>query len=164
MAPRDGLGNFRKITGSALASHWCALVRQGVVGVIRGQSVAGSRAVNAAAAAVVTFEVIGFLSICGPIPFAWLWMGGIVYRATGSLAADLGVAFLGSVATMVPVARALGRTDRFLVSLRQRPGHKRSQGALTHVVAVMGTLVLVLFTIWYYVLSDAFVLPFMPTH
>jgi hypothetical protein len=132
--------------------------------VIRGQSAAASRAVNAAAAAVVALQVIGFLLICGPIPFAWLWIGGMVYRATGSLAADLGVAFLGSVGTMVPVARALGRTDRFLISLRQRTGRHRSQGALTHVVGVMGTLVLVLFMIWYYVLSDAFVLPFMPTH
>jgi hypothetical protein len=112
----------------------------------------------------LALEVIGFLLICGPVPLAWLWIGGIVYRATGSLAADLGVAFLGAAGAMILIATALSRTDRLWITLRQRAGRNQARGALTQVVGVLGTLVLALFMIWYYVLSDAFVLPFMPTH
>ena len=138
--------------------------RQGVVGLNGGQSTGASRGVNAASAAVLGAEVIGFLSICGPIPLAWLWLGGLVYRATGSLAADVGVVFLGFLLSTIPVARALSRLDGVWITLRQRAGRNQTHGALTQVVGVIGTFVIVLFMVWYYVLSDAFVLPFMPTH
>jgi hypothetical protein len=138
--------------------------RQEVVGLNGGQSTGASRGVNAASAAVLGAEVIGFLSICGPIPLAWLWIGGLVYRATGSLAADVGVVFLGFLLSTIPVARALSRLDGVWITLRQRAGRNQTHGALTQVVGVIGTFVIVLFMVWYYVLSDAFVLPFMPTH
>src|SRR5919109_147021 len=138
--------------------------RQGVLDLNGEQSAQASRGADAASAAVLAAEVIGFALICGPIPFAWLWIGGLVYRATGSLAADVGVLFLGFVLSTIPVARGLTRLDGVWITLRQRAGRNQTRGALTQVVGVLGTFVIVLFMIWYYVLSDAFVLPFMPNH
>ena len=138
--------------------------RHGTDALNDGQSAGASLGANAASAAVLGAEVIGFLLICGPIPFAWLWIGGFVYRATGSLAADVGVVFLGFVLSTIPVARGLTRLDGVWITLRQRAGRNQTRGALTQVVGVLGTFVIVLFMIWYYVLSDAFVLPFMPNH
>ena len=106
-------------------------------------------------------EVLGILVIWGPIPVAWMWVGGRVYDATGSIAADAGLIFLGFIATTVLGIAALSRLDGIWVALRRRAGHDQQEGALTQVVAISVALGLVLFTVWYYVLSDAYVLPFM---
>jgi hypothetical protein len=121
------------------------------------------RAADAASAAVLTVEAIGSLLMWAPIPLAWMWVGGRVYSATGSLAADGGVAFAGFLATTALVMAALGRLDRVWVTLRRRAGHDQRQGALSQVVVVSATLGLLTFLLWFYVFSHAFVLPFMPS-
>src|SRR5439155_9134854 len=72
----------------------------GVVGSATGlRPVSGRRAAKAASAGVLAVEAIGSLLMWAPIPLAWLWVGSRVYNATGSLAADGGVAILGFLAT-----------------------------------------------------------------
>ena len=123
-----------------------------------------SRAAGAASAAVVAVEVIGSLSMWAPIPLAWMWVGARVYDATGSIAADGGVALLGFLATTILAMAALNRLDRFWVALRRRAGHDQAHGALTQVVVVSATLGLLAFFLWYYVLTHAFIIPFMPRY
>jgi len=115
------------------------------------------------AAAVLVLEVVGSLLMWAPIPFAWLWVGGRVYAATGSLAADGGAVLLGFIATVTAAMVALNRVDAVWIRLRQRAGHDQREGALTQVVVVSATLGLVVFGVWYYILSDAFIIPFMPS-
>ena len=59
--------------------------------------------------------------------------------------------------------KALARLDEVWVDLRRRAGHDQAQGALTAVVVVSATLGLAGFLVWYYALSKAFIIPFMPT-
>jgi hypothetical protein len=113
--------------------------------------------------ALLAVEVIGSLSMWAPIPIAWMWVGARVYDATGSLAADGGVALLGFLATATLAMTALTRVDTLWVALRRQSGHDQAQGALTQVVVVSATLGILLFLVWFYVLSDAFILPFMPS-
>jgi hypothetical protein len=98
-----------------------------------------------------------------PIPLAWMWVGGQVFSATGSLAADGAVAFLGFMATTWLAMAALNRLDAVWVALRRKAGHEQKQGALTQVVVVSATLGILVFLAWYYVIERAFVLPFMPS-
>lgn len=98
-----------------------------------------------------------------PIPLAWIWIGGRVYDATGSLAADGGVALLGFLVTVSFVMAALARIDRVWIALRRRAGHDQAQGALTQVVVVSATLGILAFLLWFYVIGQAFILPFMPS-
>lgn len=118
---------------------------------------------NAASAAVVAVEVIGSLLMWAPIPIAWMWVGARVYDATGSLAADGGVALLGFMVTTTFAMATLNRIDRVWVTLRRRAGHSQVEGALTRVVVVSATLGIVLFLVWFYLLSNAFIMPFMPS-
>lgn len=136
---------------------------------LRGRLAAGSeqpapskRAANVASAAVVAVEMIGSLSMWAPIPIAWMWVGARAYDATGSLAADLGVAFLGFLATTLLAMEALNRLDRVWIALRRRAGHDQVGGALTQVVVVSATLGLLMFLVWYYIIEKAFIIPFMP--
>jgi hypothetical protein len=120
-------------------------------------------ATDVGCAAVLIVEILGSLLIWAPIPFAWLWVGGRVYSATGSLATDLGVAFIGFVASIVVVAATLNRIDEAWVVMRRRAGRDQAEGILSRLMVVSGTVMIVLFLLWYYVLSDAVVLPFMGT-
>jgi hypothetical protein len=112
---------------------------------------------------VLVVEAIGSLLMWAPIPLAWIWVGARAYDATGSLVAGGGVALLGFAATVTLAMAALARLDRVWVALRRRAGHDQDQGALTQVVVVSATLGLLLFLVWYYVLTNAFVIPFMPS-
>jgi hypothetical protein len=112
---------------------------------------------------VLALEAVGSLLLWAPIPLAWMWIGSHVYNATGgSLMADCTAALLGFLATTIFMMKALTRLDVVWVALRRRAGHEQPQGALTGVVVVSATLGLVGFSVWYYLLSNAFIIPFMP--
>ena len=49
------------------------------------------------------------------------------------------------------------------VALRRRAGHDQREGALTQVVVVSATIGIAGFLLWYYVLEQAYVIPFMPS-
>ena len=121
------------------------------------------RGAGVASAAVLALEAIGSLLMWAPLPLAWMWVGGRVYNVTGSLAADGTVDLLGFLVTMWLMMSALSRLDTVWVDLRRQAGHRQSQGALTQVVVVSATLGLLAFFVWYYLLTDAFILPFMPS-
>ena len=97
-----------------------------------------------------------------PIPAGWMWIGARVYTATGSLFADGAVVMIGFLATVWLAMGALVRLDGAWVSLRRRAGHAQRDGALTRVVVFSATMGMIGFYLWYYLFSDAFVLPFMP--
>jgi hypothetical protein len=118
---------------------------------------------EAACAAVLAAEAVGTLLLWAPLPFAWIWVGGRVYAVTGSLLADGSVALLGFAASAFLAMRGLAQLDQAWIALRRRAGHAQKQGALTQVVVVSATLGIAAFLLWYYLFSNAFILPFMPS-
>jgi hypothetical protein len=116
-----------------------------------------------AAGMVLVIETLGALLMWAPIPFAWLWIGGRVYAATGSLAADGLVGFLGFVATVILLVAGLRRVDAVWIGLRRRAGYEQEDGALQEVVAITAACGIVAFMLWYYLFSHAYVIPFMPS-
>jgi hypothetical protein len=120
-------------------------------------------AASAGSAALLAFEVVVSLSMWLPIPFAWLWVGGRVYHVTGSLAADGGVALLGFTLSIILAMRGLLFVDDAWIALRRRAGRDQKDGALTQVVIASATFGLIGFFVWYYALSHAYVIPFMPS-
>ena len=120
------------------------------------------RRIEAACAALLATEIAGFLTLIAPLPVAWMWVGGRVYTTTGSLAADLLVTFGGFSVSVLLISSTLARVDVKWVELRRRAGHDQREGALTQVVVVVMTFVMIGFWIWFHVLSNAFIIPFMP--
>jgi signal transduction histidine kinase len=118
---------------------------------------------EAACAAVLAAEAVGTLLLWAPLPFAWIWVGGRVYAMTGSLLADGSVALLGFAASAFLAMRGLAQLDQAWIALRRRAGHSQREGALTQVVVVSATLGIAAFLLWYYLFSNAFILPFMPS-
>lgn len=126
-------------------------------------SQAGKRRIEAGCTSLLTAEVLGMALMWTGIPFAWFWVGSKIGAATGSLSASAGIAFLGFVASVVVIARVLQRVDGYWVELRRRAGHQTTQGPLGQVVVISMTLGIAVFLVWYYLLSKAFILPFMPS-
>ena len=122
-----------------------------------------SRTAAIASAALLALEAFGTLLMWAPIPLAWLWVGGRVYSLTGSLGADLAVVFLGFIGTVLLTVVLLHRVDAVWIEQRRRAGHDQQNGALSQVAIVSGTFGLIGFTLWYYLFSHAYVLPFMPS-
>jgi hypothetical protein len=123
-----------------------------------------SRLTAAACSAVLAIEALGTLLMWAPIPLAWLWIGGRVYSVTGSLGADLAVAFGGFIATTLLAVKILHRVDGLWIALRRRSGHDQETGALPQVAVISGTFGMIAFLLWYYLLAKAFIMPFMPSH
>ena len=128
-----------------------------------GQAPHARFAAGAASVAVLALEVLGSLMMWAPIPVAWVWVGARVYDATGSFAAGGCVWFAGFLATLWLTVALLTRIDRAWIGLRRKAGHPQTEGVLTNVVVVSATLALIAFFLWFYVIGQAFVIPFMPT-
>jgi hypothetical protein len=119
-------------------------------------------ALRGAAAGLLAAEVFGSLLMWGPIPLAWMWIGSQVYAATTSMMADGVVVLAGFLATTVLTMKCLIRLDEAWIRLRVGAGIDQREGALTRVVIASAALGLLAFFVWYYLLSNAFIIPFMP--
>lgn len=119
---------------------------------------------SVACALMLALECAGSLAMWAAIPLAWLWIGGRIYSLTGSLGADLLVAFGGFTVTLLLAVAMLRRLDERWVELRRRAGYDQKEGAVTQVVSISATLALGFFIAWYYLFSHAYVIPFMPSN
>lgn len=116
------------------------------------------------AAVVLAVEATGIVFMWAAVPLLWIWIGAGVFELTGSLMGDLTVAFLGIVATEIAMIVALSRLDGTWIDLRRRAGYPQAEGALSHLTVISVIFGLIAFYLWFYVLSDAFIIPFMPSH
>jgi hypothetical protein len=114
--------------------------------------------------ALVAAEIVGYLAMWVPIPAAWMWIGARVFAATGSLGADLLVAFGGFFVTVLGAVRLLARLDQAWIALRRAGGHDQREGVLPRVLVVATTIAMVVFWVWFHVLNTAFVIRFLPTN
>src|SRR5918992_3239548 len=123
----------------------------------------GRRAARVASVAVLAVEALGTLLMWVPIPVAWFWIGSQVFLATGSIMADGVVVLGGFLLTVIAVMKALARLDLVWVALRQRAGHDQRDGALNQVVIVSATFAIAGFWVWFHIIENAYIIPFMPT-
>jgi hypothetical protein len=122
----------------------------------------GRRLAGAASFAVLVVETIGTLLCWAPIPIAWFWVGARVYDLTGSILADGVVVLGGFLGSVIVVMKLLARLDVVWVRLRRRAGHEQREGALNQVVIVSATFGVVGFWVWFHIIENAYIIPFMP--
>jgi hypothetical protein len=121
------------------------------------------RSARAASFLVLAAEAFGTVLMWVPIPLAWFWIGARVYDATHSIMADGIVVLGGFLVSVIVVLKVLTRLDEVWVELRRRAGHDQREGALNQVVIVSATFGVVGFWVWFHIIEDAFIIPFMPT-
>jgi len=115
---------------------------------------AGRRRVDGALAAVVlVLEVLLCLSLWGPQPVAWLWIGSQVDYQTGSVSLGIAVAFAGMIATLMLTLALATRLDRAWRILRRAAGHQQREGVLVRIFAVTAIVAGLAFLVWFVVLE-----------
>jgi hypothetical protein len=111
------------------------------------------RADGVLAAVVLVVEGLLCLSVWGPQPLGWLWVGSQVDYLTGSSMLGIGTAFVGILASLFLTLAVASRLDRVWRLLRRAAGHEQREGALARIFAVTAIVALVLFAGWFFVIE-----------
>jgi hypothetical protein len=111
------------------------------------------RADAALAAAVLALETLICLTLWGPQPLGWLWVGSQVDYHTGSVTLGIAVAFAGMIGTLMLTLAVAARLDRAWRILRRAAGHEQQEGALVRIFAATAVVAAVLFLIWFVILE-----------
>lgn len=119
-------------------------------GGVRGAMRAGS------SAAFLLLLFVGELGLWVGAPILWLWIGGKVQGATGSVGAAIGVILVGFVASVIMFVPLLGWLSRRHAEARAARGlDDYGRAALEGVLVVSATIAVVVFAIWFFFLSGA---------
>jgi hypothetical protein len=105
------------------------------------------------AAAVLALEVLLCLTLWGPQPVAWLWVGSQVDYHSGSVSLGIATAFAGMIGTLMITLAVCARLDRAWRILRRAAGHEQREGALARIFAVTAIVAGVAFLVWFVVLE-----------
>jgi hypothetical protein len=111
------------------------------------------RADSLLAAGVLALEVLLCLSLWGPQPVAWLWVGSQVDYQTGSVSLGIASAFAGMIATLMITLAICARLDRAWRILRRAAGHEQREGMLARIFAVTAVVAGLAFLVWFVVLE-----------
>jgi hypothetical protein len=102
---------------------------------------------------LLAVELLLCLSLFGPQPLAWFWIGSQVDYQTGYVTAGIGVIMLGCLASLM-LTMALGkRVDHAWKLVRRAAGHRQERGALERIFASSVGVALVLFAIWFFLIQ-----------
>jgi hypothetical protein len=105
------------------------------------------------AAGVLVLEVLLCLSLWGPQPVAWLWVGSQLDYHSGSVTLGIAVAFAGMIGTLMLTLSLASRLDRFWRILRRAAGHEQREGALVRIFAATAVVAAIAFAFWFVILE-----------
>jgi uncharacterized membrane protein (DUF485 family) len=109
------------------------------------------RADAALALAVLGLLILVCLTLWGPQPVAWLWIGSQVDYWSGSVTLGIAVAFAGMIATLMMTLAVAHRLDRLWRILRRAAGYEQRDGVLVPIFATTAVIAGVAFLVWFVV-------------
>jgi hypothetical protein len=101
------------------------------------------------ARALLGVELVMCLSLIGPQPAGWLWVGSQVDYLTGFVTAGIATVMLGCLASLMLTMAAAKRVDHAWKLVRRAAGYRQERGALERMFAVSVVIALVAFGIWF---------------
>ena len=93
------------------------------------------------------------LSLWGPQPVAWMWVGSQVDYRTGSVFLGITAAFLGLVGSLIVTLVVATRLDHLWRLLRRAAGHDQREGVLARLFWVTAIVAASAFTVWFLLLE-----------
>src|SRR3954447_5992087 len=105
------------------------------------------------AALVLALETLVCLTLWGPQPVAWLWVGSQVDYHGGSITLALAVTFAGMMGTLMITLAIATRLDRAWRILRRAAGHDQQQGMLPRIFGVTAIIALIAFSFWFWIIE-----------
>ena len=102
---------------------------------------------------LLVVEVFLCLTLWGPQPVGWLWVGGHVKGWTGSVEAAITVSFAGMLLTLFVTLVIVKRLDHAWRLVRRAAGHPQTAGVVERVFVVSAGVALILFSFWFLVIA-----------
>ena len=108
---------------------------------------------RALAAFILVVETLVCLTLWGPQPVAWLWVGSQVDYHSGSVSAGIAVAFAGMIATLMLTLVLAVRLDAIWKVVRRAAGYDQREGALSRIFMVTAIVAAIAFGFWFLILE-----------
>jgi hypothetical protein len=102
---------------------------------------------------LLAVELLLCLTLFGPQPVAWFWIGSQVDYQTGYVTAGIGTIMLGCLASLLLTMALAKRVDHAWKLVRRAAGHRQERGALERIFASSVGVALVLFAIWFFLIQ-----------
>jgi hypothetical protein len=102
---------------------------------------------------LLVVEVGLCLSLFGPQPLAWLWIGSQVEYLTGYVTAGISTIMLGCLASLMLTMVVAKRVDHAWKLVRRAAGYRQKRGALESIFAASVGVLLVAFAVWFFLLE-----------
>jgi hypothetical protein len=102
---------------------------------------------------LLAIELLLCLTLFGPQPLAWFWLGSQVDYQTGYVTAGIGVIMLGCLASLLLTMALAKRVDHAWKLVRRAAGHRQERGALERIFAISVAVAFVIFTVWFLVVQ-----------
>jgi hypothetical protein len=108
---------------------------------------------RALAVMILCLEVVVLLTLWGPQPIAWLWVGSQVDYQTGSVELGIASAFAGMCLTLVLTLAIAKRLDHAWKLTRRAAGHDQKAGAIERIFVISIAIGLTLFLFYFFVVQ-----------
>jgi hypothetical protein len=120
---------------------------------------------RALAAGLLAVEMLLCLSLFGPQPYAWLWVGSQVQYLTGFVTAGITTIMVGCLASLFFTLMIAKRVDHAWKLVRRAAGHHQERGALERIFAFSVVVAVVIFGFWFLIIQGpgSSVFPGQPT-
>ena len=102
---------------------------------------------------LLAVELVMCLSLFGPQPLGWFWVGSQVQHLTGFVTAGIGTIMLGTLASLMVTVALAKRVDVAWKLVRRAGGHEQEAGALERIFAISVGIAVIAFAIWFLVIQ-----------
>ncbi|MEK6230010.1 MAG: hypothetical protein AABM31_11895, partial [Actinomycetota bacterium] len=101
------------------------------------------------AAGLLLLETLLCLSLFGPQPLGWFWVGSQVEYHTGFVTAGISTIMLGSLASLMLTMAGAKRVDHAWKLVRRAGGRRQEHGALETIFALSVGVAVICFSVWF---------------
>jgi len=105
------------------------------------------------AAGILVLEALVLMTLWGPQPAAWLWVGSQLNYQTGSVEVGIVSAFAGMILTLMGTLAIAKRLDHAWKLTRRAAGHEQKGGAIEWIFVVSIAIGVTGFCIWLFVIE-----------
>ena len=111
------------------------------------------RADSLLAHALLAVELLLCLSLFGPQPLGWLWVGSQVDYLTGYVTAGISTVLLGCLASLMLTMAIAKRVDHAWKLVRRAAGHHQERGALERIFVASVAIAVLGFLVWFFIIE-----------
>jgi len=102
---------------------------------------------------ILVAEVLLLLTLWGPQPAGWLWVGGHVQGWAGNIELAITTAFVGMLVTLFFTLVVVKRLDHASRLVRRAAGYRQIEGVVERVFVISAGIAVVAFSFWFLVIA-----------